>query len=179
MKPQAMECEEEKVSRSPSKVLVTPVKTKKNSVRLNVYLEGSRYSEEESEKLAVQCFKKFNKREPSEEELIKIRTFVKTDTELKEQVYLVPEKMTDEAVLDDEKEIEILVRAATTGMVSKKGAMGYLLDFEEESKREQGDEKMAAKWFKRFNNRDPNEEELEQMKQFVQVNEQEEIIDID
>jgi len=175
----AMDNEEEKVSRSPSKVLVTPVKRKENSVRLNVYLEGNRYSEEESEKLALQCFKKFNKRDPSEEELTKIRAFVKADTDLKEQVYLVSAKGTDDAVLDDEKEMDIPIQSATTGMVTKKAATGYLLDFEEETKRVYGDEKMATKWFKRFNNRDPDEEELEQLKQFVQAKEEEAMIDID
>ena len=164
--------EQEKVPQKPSNVLVTPVKTKKNSVRWE-YLEGNKYSEKQSAKLAIQWFKKFNKRDPTEEELSKIQAFVKTD-------YLVSGKVPD-MVMDDEKELEIPIRAATTGMVTKKTATGYLLDFEEETKREHGDEKMATKWFKRFNNREPNEEELVQIKQFVQADskQQDEIIDID
>merc|ERR1740123_1139929 len=80
----------------------------------------------------------------------------------KKQTYLVPEKMgslTDEVVLDDQKEMDIPARASTKKEVTKKTATGYLLDFEDETKREHGDEKMAKQWFQRFNNRDPNEEE--------------------
>lgn len=176
--------EEEKpkeASRSPSKVLVTPVKEKKNSVRLNVYLEGSRYSQGKSEELAIRCFKKFNKRDPNEEELAKIKSFVKTDNDLIEQTYLVMGK-EGSVVLDDEKEMDIPIESATKNMVSKKSATGYLLDFEDEAMREHGDEKMATKWFKRFNHREPDQEEIEQIKQFVATNDgaqEDEIIDID
>jgi len=168
-------------SRSSSKVLVTPVKEKKNSVRLNVYLEGSRYSQQKSEELAIRCFKKFNKRDPNEEELAKIKSFVKTDNDLIEQTYLVLDK-EGSVVLDDEKEVDIPIQSATKSIVSKKTATGYLLDFEDEAKREHGDEKMATKWFQRFNNREPNQEEIEQIKQFVAANnsaQQDEMIDID
>merc|ERR1712127_1045480 len=75
--------------KNPSKVLVTPVKAKKNSMRLNVYLEHSRHSQQESEEMAIRCFKKFNKREPNEAEIANIRAFIQTDTELKEQTFLV------------------------------------------------------------------------------------------
>jgi len=176
---------EDKLSRSPSKVLVTPVKTKKNSSkRFDLYLENQRYSQQESEILAVQCFKKFNKRDPTEEELNKIREFIKTDSNLKEQTYLVSEKSgCAEVVLDDEKETEVVMQSATKRVVTKKTATGYLLDFEEETKRDRGDEKMATKWFQRFNHREPNAEELVQIKQFVLTNsnsnEQEDMVDID
>jgi len=168
-------------SRSSSKVLVTPVKEKKNSVRLNVYLEGSRYSQQKSEELAIRCFKKFNKRDPNEEELAKIKSFVKTDNDLIEQTYLVMDK-EGSVVLDDEKEMDIPIESATKNIVSKKSATGYLLDFEDEAMREHGDEKMATKWFKRFNHREPDQEEIEQIKQFVATNDgaqEDEIIDID
>jgi len=175
------EDEADEASCSPSKVLVTPVKEKKNSVRMNVYLEGSRYSQEKSEKLAIRCFKKFNQRDPNEEELAKIKSFVKTDSDLLiEQTYLVSDKATS-VVLDDEKEMEIPVRTTTKGIVSKKSATGYLLDFDDAMKREHGDATMATKWFERFNHREPTEEEVEQIKQFVAATDgaQDEMIDID
>jgi len=173
---------DDKLSRSSSKVLVTSVRTKKNSAkRFNLYLEDRRYSQKESEILAVRCFKKFNKREPTEEELNKIRDFVKTDATLKEQIYLVSSgKSGCGVVLDDEKETEIAIQSATKRVVTKKTATGYLLDFEQDTERDHGDEKMATKWFQRFNHREPNEEELVQIKQFVQVkDEQEDMVDID
>jgi len=183
--PTAIDRAENAESRSPSapsKVLVTPIKEKKNAKKFNVYLEDSTLSAEDTEQLAIKWFQRFNKREPSEEDLAKIRTFVQTDSDLTEQVYLVPDGKGD-TVDDDEKNDDTPPAPTTKRAVTKKAATGYTLDFEEETQRKHGDEKMATKWFKRFNNRDPDDEELAQIKHFVLADgraaDEEEMVDID
>ena len=62
---------------------------------------------------------------------------------------------------------------SVSSVVTKKKSTAYNLDFEA------GDEQMAVKWFERFNDRKPNEEESERIKQFVAVDDDDEMVDIE
>jgi len=182
--PTANDREENAESRSPSapsKVLVTPIKEKKNAKKFKVYLEDSTLSQEDTEQIAIKWFHRFNKREPAEEDMAKIRAFIQTDSDLTEQVYLVADGKG--AAIDDDAKNDTQSAATTKRLVTKKAATGYTLAFDEAAQREHGDEKRATQWFKRFNNRDPDDEELAQIKQFVQADgltaDEEEMVDID
>jgi len=165
---------------SPSKVLVSPVTEKKTAKRFNVYLEDSKLSQEETEGIAIKWFKRFNKREPTDEDLDKIRAFIQKDADLQEQEFMVPAqalKFEDEEDDDDMKQSELPTLSTTKGLV-KDGATGYTLNFDDDEKRENGDEEQAIQWFKRFNNREPSKEESQRIKQFVQVD-ADDMIDIE
>ena len=56
----------------------------------------------------------------------------------------------------------------------------YTLNFKDDSQneRENGNEQEALKWFERFNNRQPNKSEIEQIKAFVPAD-AENVVDID
>merc|ERR1711997_268395 len=79
---------------------------------------------------------------------------------------------------DDLKEMESPIASTTSGVVKKESATKYTLNFDDDEKREDGDEERAIKWFKRFNNREPSKEESQQIKQFVKADE-DEMIDIE
>merc|ERR1712131_147617 len=95
-------------------------------------------SQKETEQIAVKWFNRFNKREPTKEELSKIQAFIAKDADLKEQEFLVPVKA---------------------------------LNFDDDAKDQDGDEEEAIKWFKRFNNREPAEDERQQIAQFMKSDE--------
>merc|ERR1712157_265859 len=78
---------EQNSKRTPSKVLVSPVQEKKTAKRFNVYLEDTKLSQKETEQIAVKWFNRFNKREPTKEELSKIQAFIAKDSDLKEQEF--------------------------------------------------------------------------------------------
>merc|ERR1712200_94137 len=139
-----------KVTSTPSKVLVSPLMEKKTAKRFNVYFEKSKYSQKETEEIAIKWFNRFNKREPAEEELSRIRSFIEKDADLEEQEFMVGAKTLNFEDIDDD----------------------------DDEKREDGDEEQAIKWFKRFNNREPSKEECHQIKQFVKADE-DEMIDIE
>jgi len=170
-----------KVTSTPSKVLVSPLMEKKTAKRFNVYFEKSKYSQKETEEIAIKWFNRFNKREPAEEELSKIRSFIEKDADLEEQEFMVGAKTLNFEDIDDdlkEEEAPISMAATTTGVVTKERATKYTLNFDDDEKREDGDEEQAIKWFKRFNNREPSKEECHQIKQFVKADE-DEMIDIE
>jgi len=164
----------------PSKVLVSPVAEKKAAKRFNVYLEDSKLSQKETEEIAVKWFERFNKRKPSEQDLQQIRLFIAKDVDLTEQQFMIPVKALDFDAEDDDdvKESEVSVKSVTKKVVTKKTSTGYTLNFEDDEKRDVGDEEEATKWFKRFNNREPSDGEKQQIKQFVKGDE-EEMIDIE
>jgi len=180
---------EQKGARTPSKVLVSPVQDKKTAKRFNVYLEDSKLSQKETEQIAVKWFNRFNKREPSKEELAKIQAFISKDADLMEQEFLVPVKSLNfDAADDDEKDVDpsAYVKSTTKAVTKKKTATGYTLNFEDDEK--DGDEEEAIQWFKRFNHREPSKEERQQIQQFMkaddlekaeQEQDDEEMIDIE
>jgi len=167
-------------ARCPSKVLVSPVAEKKAAKRFNVYLEDSKLSQKETEEIAVKWFERFNKKKPSESDLEQIRSFIAKDADLTEQQFMIPVKALDFDVVDDDdvKESDVSSKSVTKKIVTKKAATGYTLNFEDDEKRDIGDEEEAMKWFKRFNNREPSDGEKQQIKQFVKGDE-EEMIDIE
>merc|ERR1711951_197278 len=167
---------------TPSKVLVSPLTEKKTAKRFNVYFEKSKYSQKEAEEIAIKWFNRFNKREPAEEELSKIRSFIEKDADLEEQEFMVGGKtlnFQDIDADDDLKEMESPIASTTTGVVTKESATKYTLNFDDDEKREDGDEQQAIKWFKRFNNREPSKEESHQIKQFVKADDDDNMIDIE
>jgi len=179
--PSQVEDSTENKPKYPSKVLVSPMTEKKAAKRFNVYLEDSKLSQQETEEIAVKWFERFNKRKPSEEDLEQIRSFVAKDADLTAQEFMIPVKAQLNFEIDDDvKEEEPSAKSVTKQMVTKKAATGYTLNFEDDEKREEGDEQEATKWFKRFNNREPSDGEKQQIKQFVKGDEEmEEMVDIE
>jgi len=174
---------EQKEKRTPSKVLVSPVQDKKTAKRFSVYLEDSKLSQKETELIAVKWFNRFNQREPSDEELAQIRSFIAKDADLTEQEFLVPVKSLNfDAADDDEKDTEPVaeLKLTTKAITEKKTATGYTLNFDDDEKCQDGDEEEAIKWFKRFNQRQPTEDEQQQIKQFMKADDlKPEMIDIE
>jgi len=170
-----------------SKVLVSPVAEKKSAKRFNVYLEDSKLSQKETEQIAVKWFERFNKRQPSEEEKEQIRSFIAKDapSDLTEQRFLVDSINDDDDLKESDDEMMVIDSAkkcVTKKVVTKKAATGYTLNFEDDEKRDIGDEEEAMKWFKRFNHREPSNEEKQQIKQFVKGDQDgadEEMVDIE
>lgn len=171
--------EKQKGPRTPSKVLVSPVQDKKTAKRFNVYLEDSKLSQKETEQIAVKWFNRFNKREPSKEELAKIQAFISKDADLMEHEFLVPVKSLhfdaadDDDADDDEKDIDppadLKSKSTIKAVTKKKKATGYTLNFEDDEKCQDGDEEEAIKWFKRFNQREPSKDERQQIQQFMKA----------
>jgi len=158
--------------RTPSKVLVSPVSEKKTAKRFNVYLEDSKLSQKESEQTAIQWFQRFNHRAPNDEELSKIKAFVQTDAKLTAQEFLVPVRSLNFDAVDDDdsKQSELPIASTTKGVVTKDRATGYTLSFDDDEKQSQhGDEEQAIKWFERFNNRRPSDEELQHIHSFLNL----------
>merc|ERR1719474_1514888 len=147
-------------TRTSSKVFVSAVTQKQSSSTFSVYLRNDQQGNVDS---AIQLFQRANGREPDSIEVSKIKSFLKMESDLSEQAF------------SDERRETVV---SSNGVVTKKTATGYTLNFDDEQKREQGDEEEAIKWFKRFNKREPNAEESQQIKQFIKADE-EEIIDIE
>lgn len=176
----------EETTRSPSKVLVTPIKEKKasQSKAFSVYFEKS--NPEKNEVMAVKWFERFNDRRPTELELRGIRAFTQADTNdtLRELVFAVEDKAAqNEDDVDSKQQTEELDRdedeeaseeVSVSALVTKAKATKYNLDFE------CGDKKEAIKWFERFNQRKPDAAEMRQISQFVDEDHAEqETIDVD
>merc|ERR1712029_1330070 len=162
--------------RSPSKVLVSPVVAKKTAKRFNVYLEDSKLSQKESEQIALKWFNRLNRRDPSEEETEQIRAFIQKEADLKEQQFLVPVQSLnfdhdDDAEEDAEEDADsaAVANLTTKAVVTKNAATGYTLSFDGDEKQHDGDKEEAIKWFKRFNQRNPDKEELAQIEQFMKA----------
>eukprot|EP01083_Nonionella_stella_P173401 597999_1 len=163
-----------KVTMTPSKVLVTPVKKKKTAARYNVYFENDAADKERNEKLALKWFNRFNNREPTQLELAAIQQFIKADQQLTEVEYNVPLEVDS----DSSAKKAVLRKLKTDSVVQKKDSTKYTLNFDDKQEREHGDDSQAMKWFKRFNNRDPTQEEKEKIKQFIKTDNPD-TIDID
>lgn len=177
-------------TRSPSKVLVTPIKEKKASKAkgFSVYFEKQNPKAEE---MAVKWFERFNDRTPTELELHGIRSFTKADSDtLKELVFAVEaEREADNDDVDSKQETidleadqerdadadeEASEEVSVSALVTKAKSTAYNLDFEG------GDEQMAIKWFERFNQRKPDSAELRRISKFVEEDHAEqETIDVD
>lgn len=172
-----VEFDREKGSKTttPSRLLVTPVKKKKNAAKFNVYF-GDKSEANKTEKQAVTWFERFNNRKPSDIELNLIKQFVKSDAdELKEYEFDIP--ISD----DDSKDYinkKINYETDINSVVEKKTSTKYTLNFNNETERKNGSKKQAIKWFKRFNNREPTDNEKKSINHFIQ-NDVEDTIDID
>ena len=183
---------------TPSKVLVTPVKKKKSAAKYNVYFDHTdELNQKKNEEQALKWFKRFNHRSPNELELAGIKQFVAADkSQLREVEYDVPVDLKDLMVdtnVDDRKDTEEDDSKETSTMMKTKKlkfkeknivkkdnrSTKYTLNFDDEDERVGGDKQQALKWFKRFNNRQPNKDEIEQIEQFVQADADEMTIDID
>ena len=88
-------------------VLVSAVKETTTSKAFTVYFEDSKLSQEETEKIAVKMFQTVNKQEAAEEDLVRIRTFIGKEADLKEQEFLVPVKAN--GTFEDEEDDEDVV----------------------------------------------------------------------
>merc|ERR1712048_1229612 len=124
---------------------------------------GSKLSQKESEQTAIQWFQRFNHRAPNDEELSKIKAFVQTDAKLTAQEFLVPVRSLNFDAVDDDdsKQSELPIASTTKGVVTKDRATGYTLSF--------GDDEKAIKWFERFNNRRPSDDELQHIHSFLNL----------
>lgn len=170
------------LSTTPSKVLVTPVKKKKTAARYNVYFEDDKEKLDQirNEKLAIKWFKRFNSREPTKLELAGIKQFTNSDkSELTEMEYEVPVEVDEEdEAKQTELDDEVLKRVKTDSVVQKRASTKYTLNFDDKEERQNGDERQAIRWFKRFNNREPTESEQKKIKQFVK-SDRTDVIDLD
>jgi len=172
------------VSRSPSKVLVTPIKEKKASKAkgFSVYYEKPSAKAEE---MAVKWFERFQDRRPTELELLGIRAFTKADSDtLKELVFAVEDEkaamlaMNDDDIDSKQETLEMDTamseEVSVSAMVTKAKSTAYNIDFEA------GNEEMAMKWFERFNQRKPDAAEMRRIAKFVEEDHAEqETIDVD
>lgn len=156
--------------RTEGTVFVSELTDKPASRGYNIYWNRNQQGNVDA---AIRLFQKSNNREPGAIEVSKIKAFMKVRSGLSEQSFVVSEEQT---FLFDDDTMEIKVRPKA--VVTKKAATGYTLNFDDDEKREQGDEEQAIKWFKRFNKREPSAEESQQIKQFMKADE-EEMIDIE
>jgi len=154
-------------TRTRSKVFVSAVTRKQTSRAFSVYLNSDRRGNVDS---AIHSFQRSNGRKPDSVEVSKIKAFLKMESDLSEQAFVLSAQQP--LVFSDE------IGAGTSGVVTKKTATGYTLNFEDDEKRDRGDEDEALKWFKRFNKREPSAEESQQIKQFIKADE-EEMVDIE
>merc|ERR1712154_608885 len=144
--------------------------------------DNNEYDEEEKEeilatkskqnrnnKLAIKWFKRFNDRNPTEKELDGIQQFVNADkSELTECEYNIPIDQDDDVKGNDDYYRKYKTDKFTINKKNK--SMKYTLNFKyDESAQQSGNEKQAIKWFKVFNNRNPTDYEIKQIKQFVQT----------
>merc|ERR1712228_557312 len=154
------------------KLLVTPVKKKKDAARFNVYFDDSAINQ--NTETALKWFGRFNNRAPTKLEMSGIESFIQTDkSELIECSFDVSSfdisKAADSFDDDSKEDGDRLVKMKTSTK--------YELDFADKS-RANGDAKQAMKWFERFNGRSANKEEQARISSFVKAD-QEQTIDID
>jgi len=150
-------CDEEDIeptatatARINSKVFVSNTIDKETASSFSVYLENEKQGDEE---VAICCFRRINKRDPEPKELSNLRAFLRTEQHLTEEAFLVSQQQP--------------LLFASHSHSGRRAPMGYTLHFEES---DQGDEESALKWFKRFNKREPDEEESLQIRHFVNPN---------
>eukprot|EP01084_Bolivina_argentea_P020916 38852_1 len=158
-----------------TRLLVTPVKKKKNSAKFNVYFKD-KFDANKTENQAIKWFERFNNRKPNKIELNLIKQFIKSDNEeLKEYEYDIP-------ISDDDSNNYIMKKinyeTDINSVVEKRSSTKYTLNFNDQTERKNGNKKQAIKWFTRFNNRNPTEDEKQNINQFIQ-NDDQDTIDID
>merc|ERR1739838_232028 len=134
-------------------------------------------------KNAVKAFERMHNREPTSFERDQIHAFI--------HGYILkfnrrPTFDSDRVQLDDVKQSKIVAPAEFTSkaLVTKKAATGYTLQFDDGEEQQNGDEEEAIKWFKRFNGREPDNEELQNIEQFMKADqggdeEDEDMVDIE
>jgi len=158
-----------------TKVLITPVKEKKNSAGYDIYFDDK---EQENEESAIKWFARFNNRKPTALELKDIQKFVKHDkSELVECGYDLGSDDCKQSA--SEHDAQRRLKMKTSFAVKKSsGSTKYTLDFVDEEARTSGNNKQALKWFEIFNSRKPNKQEQAAISNFVKAD-MEEVIDID
>jgi len=174
------EAEEKGAEKKNEKLLVTPVKKKKDAARFNVYFDDSAINQ--NTETALKWFERFNNRAPTKLEMSGIESFIQTDkSELIECSFDVSSfdisKAADSFDDDSKEDGDRLVQMKTSKSIKKKTSTKYELDFADKS-RANGDAKQAMKWFERFNGRSANKEEQARISSFVKAD-QEQTIDID
>merc|ERR1712154_206205 len=174
------EAEEKGAEKKNEKLLVTPVKKKKDAARFNVYFDDSAINQ--NTETALKWFVRFNNRAPTKLEMSGIESFIQTDkSELIECSFDISSfdiSEADDSFDDDSKEDgDRLVKMKASKSIKKKTSTKYELDFADKS-RANGDVKQAMKWFERFNGRSANKEEQARISSFVKAD-QEQTIDID
>jgi hypothetical protein len=130
------------ITRSRAKVFVSSITETDSAQGFSVYLEDA----VGDETMAIQRFEQSSKREPNVKELSLIKAFMATDSDLKEESYVVAQSQPLE--------------------FRESQGVGYTLDFDDDDVKE-GDEEKAIEWFKKMNKRAPTAEESQQIKQFV------------
>lgn len=164
-------------------VQVTPVKDKKSAKSFSVYMEDAKLSQKEREEVALKWFGRFQKRKPSDSELENIRSFLTKDANVTDQKFQVLDFGASQSATveseDDSKYSEEPANTTRSGLVQKKAAVGFTLNFDDDEAGG-GDKEEAIRWFKRFNNRDPNEEEAANIASFVKADDDAvEMVDIE
>merc|ERR1719189_3145207 len=157
----------------PAVVQVTPVKAKKAAKSFSVYLSDAKLSATEREQVALKWFDRFQKRKPTDGEMANIRSFLTKDAKATNQKFLVSalddaDLATDDQSDDDQKEDQP-ANTTRSAMVTKKAAVGFTLSFDDDAG---GDKEEAIRWFKRFNNREPDAEETANIASFVQADDE-------
>jgi len=149
---------------------------------------GSTQSSSGSLEKAIKSFVQFHERQPTNSELQQIRSFLslkhfeaENKTKIETKMVMTQQSGCSELKESDDGMMVIDSRSDSTKLelvtkkvVTKKAATGYTLNFEDDEKRDVGDEEEAMKWFKRFNHREPSNEEKQQIKQFVKGDQEEE-----
>merc|ERR1719229_1394560 len=156
----------------PAVVQVTPVKAKKAAKSFSVYMSDAKLSATEREQVALKWFDRFQKRKPTDGEMANNRSFLTKDAEATNQKFLVSAlddaDLADDQSDDDQKEDQP-ANTTSSAMVTKKAAVGFTLSFDDDAG---GDKEEAIRWFKRFNNREPDAEEAANIASFVQADDE-------
>ena len=97
---------------------------------------------------ATAHFRKILNRDPTEQEIARIGTFIAAPN-------------NSEMVLMDGPV------SITAGQISKPSCTGYSLYFEEKKDSTKGNVDKAVEWFKKFNGRDPDQQEKIKIQQFL------------
>jgi len=124
---------------------------------------------------AKRAFQRMHNREPTSFEQEQIRSFLAVPN--------APDSGSEEEQSGSTKP-QPPSHSITISLVSKKAATGYTLSFDDDEKQQGGDVEEAIKWFKRFNGRDPDDEELVNIEQFMEADqggdeEEEDMVDIE
>merc|ERR1711997_732107 len=143
--------------------------------------------EKEKENLlkAIDSFKIRNRREPNKLEIYSLKQFITTSNKETSSIQFKLSQVDDDSdnEYDQEEKAEILEtekfrttkpkqttpsKVLVTPIKKKKSAARYNVYFNNNNKlNENRNNKLAIKWFKRFNDRNPTEKELDGIQQFI------------